>query len=454
MRRHHVFMVVVLFAGAHTLALAKPSVEWEVSYGILEGQNAEAHPHYVLETADGGFLAIGDAIGYEEGWANAPGCAPPGDEEEAYQKVLLVKVGRDGEKIFQRTYSSCPGHQLGNSFYETADNYVLCGSAGQRSFLIFADKATGAEVDRWTFDLGSGSSGCEFVSQLSDGRYVVVGFAEAEDPHNSFYAEGVGRIGILAEDGTLEIAEDLPEMAQGYRAAPFEGDGLIVAGLGIDNRVFSAALLAISPRGADGPPIRVRWSRTYPGSGGGDVDHMFGMDLSDNALAPAVFLTGHTSSENRNWDTLTMKIDPKTGRELWRRRVGDPRGFDGRFIHDEAWGVRATPDGGCVVVAGTGDEYGEYSECRGGDCSDSWKVLLVKFNAAGDVSWTSLFGGPYGGSQGGPVWQDGAWIPRGEGAGELSDWAGEDIALAPGGGAVVAVDNGQFGFLKLMGVYD
>ena len=52
------------------------------------------------------------------------------------------------------------------------------------------------------------------------------------------------------------------------------------------------------------------------------------------------------------------------------------------------------------------------------------------------------------------MWQDGAWIPRGEGAGELSDWAGEDIALAPGGGAVVAVDNGQFGFLKLMGVYE
>ena len=81
-------------------------------------------------------------------------------------------------------------------------------------------------------------------------------------------------------------------------------------------------------------------------------------------------------------------------------------------------------------------------------------MLSLATAAAGDVSWTSLFGGPYGGSQGGPVWQDGAWIPRGEGAEELSDWAGEDIALAPGGGAVVAVDNGQFGFLKLMGVYE
>ena len=147
-------MMVVLFTGAHTLALAKPSVEWEVSYGILEGQNAEAHPHYVLETADGGFLAIGDAIGYEEGWANVPGCAPE-DEEEAYQKVLLVKVAETEKNLSEDILPRAPVTSSAAAFYETADNYVLCGSAGQRSFLIFADKATGAEVDRWTFDLGS-----------------------------------------------------------------------------------------------------------------------------------------------------------------------------------------------------------------------------------------------------------------------------------------------------------
>ena len=32
---------------------------------------------------------------------------------------------------------------------------------------------------------------------------------------------------------------------------------------------------------------------------------------------------------------------------------------------------------------------------------------------------------------------------------EGGDWAGEDIALTPDGGAMVAVDNGSFGFLKI-----
>ena len=32
---------------------------------------------------------------------------------------------------------------------------------------------------------------------------------------------------------------------------------------------------------------------------------------------------------------------------------------------------------------------------------------------------------------------------------EGSDWAGEDIDLTADGGAIVAVDNGSFGFLKI-----
>ena len=71
----------------------------------------------------------------------------------------------------------------------------------------------------------------------------------------------------------------------------------------------------------------------------------------------AVFLTGHTRSGVENWDTLTVKVDPNSGKELWRAKRGNPRGFDPAYVHDEAWGVQATPDGGCLIVAGTGDEY-------------------------------------------------------------------------------------------------
>ena len=35
------------------------------------------------------------------------------------------------------------------------------------------------------------------------------------------------------------------------------------------------------------------------------------------------------------------------------------------------------------------------------------------------------------------------------GGGKGIDWAGEDIDLTPNGGAIIAVDNGEFGFLLL-----
>ena len=61
------------------------------------------------------------------------------------------------------------------------------------------------------------------------------------------------------------------------------------------------------------------------------------------------------------------------------------------YIHDEAWGVKATNDGGCVIIAGTGDEYNEYSECSGQECSDIWRAYLIKFDGEGQVDWESLF---------------------------------------------------------------
>ncbi|MEM7040358.1 MAG: hypothetical protein AAF570_25555, partial [Bacteroidota bacterium] len=120
-----------------------------------------------------------------------------------------------------------------------------------------------------------------------------------------------------------------------------------------------------------------------------------------------------------------MKIDGN-GEQLWEAKVGNPRGFDPQYIHDEAWDIKATNDGGCIIVAGTGDEYGNYSStCQeGGENSNVWKVFLVKYDASGNVEWTATYGGE-------------------------GDWAGGAIDLTADGGAIVGVDDGAFGFLRV-----
>ena len=170
----------------------------------------------------------------------------------------------------------------------------------------------------------------------------------------------------------------------------------------------------------------VVWHYSY---GGNEEDHCFGMDVNDDG---DIFLAGHTLSGTQNWDTYTVKID-NDGNLIWARTKGNPRGFNPQYIHDEAWGIKATNDGGCVVIAGTGDEYEEYSECNGQDCSDVWSAFLIKYNSIGDINWQKTFSS-YEVSE------------------DIYDWAGEAIDLTNDGGGILAIDNGQFGFLRLSNI--
>ena len=165
---------------------------------------------------------------------------------------------------------------------------------------------------------------------------------------------------------------------------------------------------------------QVIWNKEY---GGSNSDHCFGMDLSNDGF---IFLTGHTLSGTENWDTYTIKIN-FLGDVVWESKKGNPRGFNPKFIHDEAWDVKATTDGGCIVVAGTGDEYGNYNRKCGndGDNSNTWHVYLIRYNSNGEVVWEKTFGSDEG-----------------------MDWAGEAIDLTNDGGSIIAVDDGSFGFLK------
>ena len=152
------------------------------------------------------------------------------------------------------------------------------------------------------------------------------------------------------------------------------------------------------------------------------------MDVSSQG---DIFLAGHTLSGTQNWDTYTIKLN-SNGDLIWEQKVGNPRGFNPQYIHDEAWGIKATNDGGCVTIAGTGDEY-NYSQCNGNDCSDTWNAYLIKFDNTGNIDFETTFSSL-------------------DLYNYAYDWAGEDIDLTDDGGAIIAIDNGQFGFLKIDGI--
>ena len=125
-------------------------------------------------------------------------------------------------------------------------------------------------------------------------------------------------------------------MAHAYRIKAYNSKYIIS---GLTEGAEDYALININEDGT------LNWQAKY---GGTSSDHNFGMDIDTSG---AIFLTGHTLSNTENWDTYTMKIDAN-GALLWESKEGNPRGFDPRYIHDETWDIKATNDGGCIIVAG------------------------------------------------------------------------------------------------------
>jgi len=365
-----------------------PEKEW---MRTIEGTQEESHGHFILATSDGGYLQIGET-----------GFIPDG------AKIMVAKLDSTGNYAWKKEYGTL-GHNLGNSAIEVNDGYVVVGAMDQDSTIMKINKDDGTVIFTSTFNAG-GSDALENVVEISGG-YAAVGYVAAEDAENTFYTEGEGQMVFLDELGTVEQVVDLNSyMSHAYRIASYN-DQLVISGL--TEEALDYALVKMDMNGT------VVWAKTYGGSG---YDHNFAFDMNLNGT---IFLSGHTLSGTENWDAYTMMID-NDGDLLWENKTGNPRGFDPQYIHDEVWGLKATDDGGVIVVAGTGDEYEEYSECNGDDCSDSWRVYVIKYADDGTLEWELTFGPSAGG-----------------------DWAGEDICLSSDGGAVIAVDNGHFGFLKL-----
>ena len=368
-----------------------PERDLFTSYG---GSGEESHGHFILTCSDGGYLQVG-----ETGFI--PNSA----------KILVVKIDQGGAFQWSKELTGGTGHNLGNSAFEGEDGYFICGSLNENSAIIKLNKSDGSVVFEQTHDNG-GSDAFEHISVTQEG-IIAAGYIQAADNLNTFFTEGQAYLTILDIDGNKISGINLENtMSHAYRIKN-TGSDFVVSGL--TEGANDYALLKIDVSG------NIIWNKTF---GGSNLDHCFAMDLAADGN---ILLSGHTLSGTENWDAYTMKIDTD-GNQLWESKTGNPRGFDPKYIHDEVWGIKGTLDGGCIIVAGTGDEYSSYKRRCGndGDDSNTWHVYLVKYDNNGNVQWQKTYGDAEGG-----------------------DWAGEDITLTPDGGAMVAVDNGSFGFLKI-----
>ena len=284
------------------IIIAEPNILW---FKEFNGTGEESIGHYVLNCDDNGFLQVGETYDYSN----------------SSSKIFIVKIDSNGELIWSREIHDGE-HNLGNSAIELNDGYLISGSLDQNSALIKLEKETGTTVLIETFDNG-GTDAFEHATSTPAG-IVAVGYVYAEDPLNTFYTEGQGYIMFLDNNGNELFSQNLSEyIDQSYRVE-YVNHELVISGLSEGASDFKVIKMSL-----DGNII---WHYSY---GGENEEHCFGMDVNDNG---DIFLAGHTTSETDNWDTYTIKIN-NDGELLWDRTVGNPRGFNPEFIHDEAWGI-------------------------------------------------------------------------------------------------------------------
>jgi len=387
-----------------------PEMQWHKGLGT----DTEEKPQYVLQSSDGGYFVVGMT-----------------DEQAgSASDMLIIKADANGIQQWQKIIGTTNEYDWANCAAEVADGYIIAGAlsvSGDQERAIVKLNFDGNIVSGWpkTYHK-AGADAIRGIDITDDGGIVATGYVGGSEYGYLFICDsGQGSIMKTDADGNLQWDKILTYTMHGMRVAQIPG-GFAVGG---NQWVYSGGHdhqdVALVLTDSDGDET---YHNYYGGSGN---DQCF--DFAVTADGGYIF-AGHSTSYGANWDFYLLKVANDKS-EQWHRTFGQPRGYDAAYIHDEAYGVQQTPDGGFIIVGGSGDEY-SYSECgHPSGCSDEWKVYIVKTDAEGNVQW------------------QGVYPPTSAGGNN----AGEHINLTSDGGYIVCTDTdtvpgpppNNFGLMKI-----
>ncbi|MDA0195768.1 MAG: hypothetical protein O2951_12110 [Bacteroidetes bacterium] len=390
------------------VGLSAPVVEWHKGYGTDNGE----HVHEIRQTADGGYIAIGQTSEANDHGSN----------------VLVIKIDGEGEFLWQKEFGTPGNYDVGICVNETIDGYVIGGGlveGNQNRFLAKLD-FSGQVIWKRTY-LNQRAGLIRGIEVLDYGDLVLTGFKDYADNGFVFIANNsLGFVMKVSDQGEM-IWEKAIAASQGAKIRKAL-NGYVICTTKSMNDPETPQDMQLIKLDEEGNEI---WNKHY----GGDSDeHCYDCDVTSEG---GYILGGHSRSPSYgvvNWDYLMVKVDAD-GNEEWHRIFGQPRGYDPEFIHDEAYGVRETADGGFVIVGGSGDEYSYSASGSPNGDSDIWKVYAVKVDKQGDVLWEKVYGSPVLNNAGEymGITSDGGYI-----IGTDSDSAGKDD-----------FEPNNFGFMKL-----
>lgn len=387
-------------------ASAEPVIEWQKSLGGSLDDMAFS----VQQTADGGFIAAGNAYSTD---GDAAGNGSTG--------AWVVKLDNAGEIEWQKIHSFA----WASSVRQTADGgYIVAGTSGND---LWAAKLDSAGETEWANTFGGTNIDTAFsVQQTADGGYIAAGLAHSSDGDVSGnHGDRDMWVVKLDANGLLEWEKSLGGSSDdaAYSVQQTSDGGFIVSGYAnstdgdvdgnggttgawvvkLDDvgdiewqKVLGSSVTAFSVRQtADGGFIAAgssssldMWMAKLDGNGalewenalgGTGLDAAFSVQqTADGGYIMAGFTQsgdGDVTGSHGSRDIWVVKLS-ENGSPEWTKALGGS-GDDGDLFME----LQQTADGGYIIASSTQSNDGDVSGSHGG--SDMWIVKLGPDGLAG-----------------------------------------------------------------------
>ncbi|OGU14682.1 MAG: hypothetical protein A2076_08215 [Geobacteraceae bacterium GWC2_53_11] len=308
---------------------AAGDIQWQKTYGSIGNEYGK----YIRQTADGGYIIVGDKDGYS----------------------LILKLAANGDVQWQKRSSHVA--YSSSHIQQTKDGgYILAGSDGANNVwtrYVWVQKLDGDGNIQWENHYADGDNvSAQFIQESSDGGYLLAGakFSVPWSPPESWVVK-------LDEAGAVKWQKTLGNggLSSISSMQPTADGGCVVSGYNMDVYQW---VFKLDTNGA------VQWQKKVA-----NRDGRFGLLVIS---AP----DGGYLLADMNTSPLIVKLD-KDGGKQWVRRSNA----------DYSMSMQNTPDGGFVVSASFAYSYGikllKYE-------SSVNPVSGCGFGAVGDVAVTDL----------------------------------------------------------------
>lgn len=309
--------------------------------------------HAVIQTSDGGFMAVGYSDNYGIG----------------LKDVFAVRLDSDGDTVWTKLYGTSNGDDMARSVVQTADGGFAIAAetkstsgAGGIDAVLFKIDANGALV--WSKAFGGNKDDLgHSVIEMSDESLIMAGQAlsYSANSYDEIFLVKVDKNGNLLWSKTLsggsgEVARSIAKTSDG---------GFIISG---DENSFNYGVSMVKFN-ASGD---TSWCHTY--RAGFSAYEGFGVNqTNDGGYVMAANTYGGSIGGK---DMIALKVTA-TGSISWVREIGS--------INTElATDIIQTNDGG-YVISGTAMPGGSY-----------YDMVLAKLNSSGTLQWSKNYSGQYG----------------------------------------------------------